>query len=358
MPGFASRTRRQCHRSVLVDLVLQRGPRTDERHVATHDVPELGELVEARLAKKPAEDRHAGVVGDLEHTVTSGLLRLTARLDEPAHVLLVDGVVVVDVHRPELQHREGLRHLADPDLLEKHGAGRPELHESGDDQHQRRQECQECSTCREIECTLDQGIQLDVAARLKGRQQRVDRLKGCVSNRHRSGRMCVQPNGESAGRLRVEPCRQLFPDLRLELRGYGVGIGNFWQDEAQDRALLQPAENVRVPLRGCERRGSKAPRAICRGAGRLVRRQEEQQECLVRSIGPPAFTNQHALEQLFVDDVGGHALPHAASCRAAGARPLCRVGLTLARDPGSRGNRQRRNTGTGDRERFRLHGQL
>src|SRR4051812_7272750 len=32
---------------VLVDLVAERRPRTDDRHVAAHDVPELRELVEA-----------------------------------------------------------------------------------------------------------------------------------------------------------------------------------------------------------------------------------------------------------------------------------------------------------------------
>src|SRR3954470_23767080 len=39
---------------VLVDLVAERGPRPNDRHVAAHDVPELRQLVEAEPAQDPA----------------------------------------------------------------------------------------------------------------------------------------------------------------------------------------------------------------------------------------------------------------------------------------------------------------
>ena len=56
-PGLASSTRRQCQRLVLLDLVRERRPRSDERHVAAQHVPELRQLVEAGLAQDAADRR-------------------------------------------------------------------------------------------------------------------------------------------------------------------------------------------------------------------------------------------------------------------------------------------------------------
>ena len=49
-------------------------------------------------------------------------------------------VVGVHAHRAELQHREGLRVLADPRLPEEDGPGRLQLHQRGNQQEQRRQQ--------------------------------------------------------------------------------------------------------------------------------------------------------------------------------------------------------------------------
>src|SRR5439155_17787533 len=54
MPGF-----------VLLELVRNRGPRTNEGHFSAQYVPQLGQLVEARLTQNPADGRDARVCGEL-----------------------------------------------------------------------------------------------------------------------------------------------------------------------------------------------------------------------------------------------------------------------------------------------------
>ena len=56
---------------VLLDLVRQRRPRADERHVAAQHVPELRQLVEARLAQNASDRRDARIVGQLEHLLAA-----------------------------------------------------------------------------------------------------------------------------------------------------------------------------------------------------------------------------------------------------------------------------------------------
>ena len=67
---------------VLLDLVRQRRARPDQRHVASEHVPELRQLVEARLAQEAAERRHARIVGELEQRLAPAGLSLPLRLDE------------------------------------------------------------------------------------------------------------------------------------------------------------------------------------------------------------------------------------------------------------------------------------
>src|SRR5206468_2480246 len=68
---------------VALDLVGDRRARADEAHVALEDVPELRQLVEARLAEPRTDARHARIAGDLEdradhlvEVLELGLLRL------------------------------------------------------------------------------------------------------------------------------------------------------------------------------------------------------------------------------------------------------------------------------------------
>src|SRR5262249_49826758 len=58
----------------------------DQGHLAAQHVPELRQLVEARLSEKAAERGDALVVGELEHA-RRGAVGYSARGDEPAHEL-------------------------------------------------------------------------------------------------------------------------------------------------------------------------------------------------------------------------------------------------------------------------------
>src|SRR5262249_34670146 len=51
---------------VPLELVGQRRARPHERHVSPEDVPELGQLVEARLPEEVPEPRDPAVMGELE----------------------------------------------------------------------------------------------------------------------------------------------------------------------------------------------------------------------------------------------------------------------------------------------------
>ena len=65
MPGL-HREAAEPVRGVVVDLVVDRRPRPDERHVAAQHVPELRQLVQARAAQEAAHARDAVVLGELE----------------------------------------------------------------------------------------------------------------------------------------------------------------------------------------------------------------------------------------------------------------------------------------------------
>src|SRR5437016_13035117 len=47
------------------------GPRTNQAHIPFQDIPELGQFVEAVLAKQAAEPRNARIIGDFEERVSA-----------------------------------------------------------------------------------------------------------------------------------------------------------------------------------------------------------------------------------------------------------------------------------------------
>ncbi len=98
--------------------------RTNERHLALQNVPELEKLVQARFAKESTDRRHTRIVRDL---VNHGLpwfayLAVGLTSNESLDVLLMDFGVVVREHRAELQTLKASSKLSKPFLLENHGA--------------------------------------------------------------------------------------------------------------------------------------------------------------------------------------------------------------------------------------------
>ncbi len=92
---------------VPVDLVAERRSRPDHGHLAAHDVPELGELVDGGAAEHPAD------AGDPR----------VAPVDRVAR----SDVLCAHRHRAELQELEVLAVLADPRLPVEHRAAVLEL---------------------------------------------------------------------------------------------------------------------------------------------------------------------------------------------------------------------------------------
>ena len=104
---------------VLRHLLRHRWTRADERHVAAEHVHQLGQLVDAVLAKDAPQRRHPGVTLHLEDRPQLLVLRSEGGLER----------LGVDHHRAELQHVELLPVQPHPQLAEEDGARRGELHQ-------------------------------------------------------------------------------------------------------------------------------------------------------------------------------------------------------------------------------------
>src|SRR3954468_17202450 len=91
----------------------------DEAHLAPQHVEELRQLVERRLAEKPADPGHAWIAGELEHPG-----RALAHLAEREQVVLA--FLRADGHRAELDDPEVAAVAADADLAKQDGAARLE----------------------------------------------------------------------------------------------------------------------------------------------------------------------------------------------------------------------------------------
>ncbi len=94
-------------RRVLLDLVAERRPRPDQAHLSAHDVPELRQLVDGRLAQHAADARDPAV----------------ACVDGVAGSLVLGPVD----HRPQLQQLEVLAVLPNSRLPEEDRAAVLEL---------------------------------------------------------------------------------------------------------------------------------------------------------------------------------------------------------------------------------------
>src|SRR5262245_30688451 len=103
---------------VCLDLVRNRWAGTDERHVPSQDVEELGQLVETGLPEQTPDARQPWIFGDLVDLVGAVSVPGPFRtpLDELLDVVHVDPGVVPGVHGPKLEARERNSVLADPFL--------------------------------------------------------------------------------------------------------------------------------------------------------------------------------------------------------------------------------------------------
>lgn len=108
---------------VLVEFADGRRAGADEGHIALEDVPELRELVEARLADEAADLRDARVIFHLEHEAVHLILRKELLL----------ALLRVLVHAAELVHAELAAIFADARLRENDRSRRVELDDRSKD---------------------------------------------------------------------------------------------------------------------------------------------------------------------------------------------------------------------------------
>ncbi len=162
---------------VVGGLVGDGRARADHAHVALEDVEQLRQLVDAGHPDDPADRRDARIG---LHLVAGGALVVggrfaLARADQPGHVLAVDAVIAVDLHRAELV--EGERHAAPAQtlLLEDDRPGRGETHHQGDDQHQRPEHGQGDQRRDDVERALEPVV-AEVVDRLGRRTQHLERV--------------------------------------------------------------------------------------------------------------------------------------------------------------------------------------
>lgn len=124
----------------LLELLAERGalgPGPDEGHIPLDDVPELRDLVQARLAHELAERRDAGVVA--LRPLRAAALR-------------------VDVHGAELVDPEGLPALADALLRVDGGPRALALDLRRDGRHGDRQDDERAPACHDVERALYEAI--------------------------------------------------------------------------------------------------------------------------------------------------------------------------------------------------------
>lgn len=129
-------------------LVGGRGSRPHEAHLPPKDVPELGELVEARLAEEPADLRDAGVVLHLEH--------------RPLHLVLGHELLLalfrVDVHGAELPAPEDPAVHPDAPLGKEERTGGVEADGEGDEGKEENREGKPDEGAGDVEAALEEEL--------------------------------------------------------------------------------------------------------------------------------------------------------------------------------------------------------
>ena len=203
---------------VLLELVRERRARPDERHVAAQHVPELRQLVEARLAQEASDRRDPRVAGQLEERGSRRAAAWPLALMNCADELAMKGVVRVHVHRAELQHRERLHRSARPAPAEEDRPAGLQLHQRGDQQEQRRQQHQERRAAGDVQPSLDRAGD-GTAGRSQRKRDGIGRRRLVRVRDRRIGRN-VDPNRQpvcsleirSAGELLTKPIRESLAD--------------------------------------------------------------------------------------------------------------------------------------------------
>src|SRR5258708_21663682 len=90
---------------IRAELIRNRGPWTNQRHITAQDIPELGQLVQARFTNELAHTGYRGIFLNVEDWRLAGR-RGTVYLarDELASILLGDPRLTGCAHRPELSN--------------------------------------------------------------------------------------------------------------------------------------------------------------------------------------------------------------------------------------------------------------
>ena len=63
------------------------------------------------------------VVGQLESRMPTLLMPITARINKPAHIMMMNRMVCIGSHGSKLAHHEGFQHMADPHLAKQYRPG-------------------------------------------------------------------------------------------------------------------------------------------------------------------------------------------------------------------------------------------
>src|SRR5712671_1239853 len=98
---------------IRAELIRNRGPWTNQRHITAQDIPELGQLVQARFTNELAHRGYPGIFLNLEDRLLAfrgGPIYLAS--DELAYILLVNARVTVCAHRAEFKSGERFAILA------------------------------------------------------------------------------------------------------------------------------------------------------------------------------------------------------------------------------------------------------
>src|SRR5579859_7410109 len=98
-------------------LIGNRGPGTNQRHLAFEDVDQLGKLVEAGSAEKSTDSRKPWIFRDF---ICNALFFADGSGDEPLDVLLVNVRTTAALHRSEFQEPKSPAVLTHSFLSEQH----------------------------------------------------------------------------------------------------------------------------------------------------------------------------------------------------------------------------------------------
>ena len=341
MPGFASSTRRRCHGWYCSTSKGSggRGPTSDMSPRSTFQ--NCGSSSRLVLRRNRPDGRDARVVRELEHLVAGARL-LPARLDEPGHVVLVDPVARVHVHRPELEHRERLAPSPDADLPEERGARGGPLHRGDRPPATPARRARAARGCR----------------RCRGRAWRRRATGGarCWTNastsRSTGGR--AAPSGPGSIAVRVEADRQGgqggVAEPPGELAAQAVHHlerplpGGLRQQQSQHGVLFEPAHGVHVALHGRDGAQDRGPGRRC-PASASPRSTQQHRERRVEPVGALSLPDERVLEQRLAEDrtrprapTPGRRTPAGRSGRVRGlrARGLRRRGDAAEDGGGSR----------------------